>query len=94
VSGETMWAVVRDNLNALLSALHQAGALRGASAADAFQVRCDRTTMTQADVDAGRVIADVRFAAAAPVEQIRVVLALDDAGHLAVAATDGALEAA
>jgi hypothetical protein len=93
-SGEAMWAQVRGRLNTLLAALHQAGALRGASAAEAFQVRCDRTTITQADIDAGRVIADVRFEAAAPVERIRVVLALDDAGHLSVAFADTAREAA
>jgi phage tail sheath protein FI len=88
-----MRAGVRDRLNTLLAALYQAGALRGATAAEAFHVRCDGTTMTQADVDAGRVIADVRFAAAAPVEQIRVVLALDGAGQLVGAAAGNGVEA-
>jgi Bacteriophage tail sheath protein len=93
-SGETMWAQVRDRLNTLLVTLFQAGALRGRSAAEAFRVRCDRTTMTQADIDAGRVIAEVRVEAAAPVEQIRVIIALDDAGRLAAASADVGLEAA
>lgn len=84
VSGESLWARVRDTLTDLLTVLYQAGALRGASPAEAFQVRCDRTTMTQSDIDAGRLIAEVRFEAAAPIEQIRVLLSLDDAGQLSL----------
>lgn len=94
VSGEEMWALVRNQLESVLLTLLRAGALRGASPAEAFRVRCDRTTMTQTDLDAGRVIADVRFTAAAPIEQIRVVIALDDAGRFTAALADVGLEAA
>ena len=94
VSGETLWARVREVLRTLLTGLLQAGALRGASAAEAFRVRCDRTTMTQSDIDAGRLIAHVVFDAAAPIERIRVILELDDAGQLTLSAADNAQEAA
>ena len=67
---------MRAELEALLALFFAEGALRGASAAEAFAVRCDRTTMTQADLDAGRVVAEVAFDAAVPVARIRVVIAL------------------
>ena len=38
-------------------------ALRGASTAEAFDVRCDRSTMSQNDLDNGRVIAQISVAA-------------------------------
>ena len=79
-SGEALWAHVRSELEALLGGLLRAGALGGESAEQGFQVRCDRTTMTQNDTDNGRVIASVQFAAAAPVELIRVTLAMAEGG--------------
>jgi uncharacterized protein len=94
VSGETLWAHVREVLGRLLTGLFQAGALRGASPKEAFRVRCDRTTMTQSDIDAGRLIAHVVFDASAPIEQIRVILSLDDAGQLTLSSADSAQEAA
>jgi hypothetical protein len=83
-SGEGLWARVRTQLELLLLALYQDGALRGSRPTEAFDVRCDRTIMTQSDLDAGRVIAHVRFDAAAPIEQITVVLALDATGGVAL----------
>ncbi len=94
VSGETLWARVREVLRMLLTGLFQSGAFRGASAAEAFRVRCDRTTMTQSDIDAGRLIAHVVFDAAAPIERIRIILALDDAGQLTLSSADSTQEAA
>jgi phage tail sheath protein FI len=46
----------------------QAGAFQGKSAGDAFFVRCDSKTTTQADVDAGRVNILVGFAPLKPAE--------------------------
>jgi hypothetical protein len=75
-SGERLWAAVRQRLNDVLDSLFQAGALRGATPAEAYRVRCDRSTMSQQDLDEGRVVAEVRFEAAIPVETITVSLAL------------------
>ena len=83
VAGEQLWAIVQDNLNTLLLRLYQAGALRGKSPNEAFQVRCDRTTMTPNDLDNGRVIAVVQFAAAIPITQITVVLSISEGGQVA-----------
>lgn len=79
-SGEALWARLRRRLEALLLGMLRDGALRGQTLSDAFQVRCDRTTMTQADLDAGRVVAHVLVQPTAPVERISVVLASGTGG--------------
>jgi hypothetical protein len=73
-NGAEAWAAVRDRVTALMRTFWQAGALRGAAEADAFTVRCDRTTMTQDDLDSGRLIAVLEFAAVASIQRINVVL--------------------
>jgi uncharacterized protein len=79
-SGPEVWRRVEDSLRGLLTGLLREGALRGESAEAAFEVRCDRSTMTQADLDAGRVVARIVIQPAAPVEEITVVLGLDEGG--------------
>ncbi len=79
-----MWGRVREGLQRLLAGLFQYGALRGATAAEAFHVRCDRSTMSQNDLDAGRVIVTVQFQAALPIERITVVLGLHEGGQVSV----------
>jgi phage tail sheath protein FI len=86
-SGPVVWGKLRGRMGVLLSSLYQLGALRGATAADAFAVRCDPSTMTQNDIDAGRAIARVEFQASAPVERISVVLALTDGGQVSLSGT-------
>ncbi len=75
-SGEALWAETRAALTALMERLREAGAFAGAPA---YTVRCGRETMTRADLDAGRVIAEVTFRAAQPIQQVRVSLALGQA---------------
>jgi hypothetical protein len=60
--------------------LWQLDALDGDTISDAFSVRCDRSTMTQNDLDNGRLVAMVSFNAASTVELIRVTLALETSG--------------
>ncbi len=83
-SGEHLWGRLREGLNTLLAGLLRAGALRGATPEDAFYVRCDRSTMSQNDIDGGRVVAQVGFDASIPVERITVVLAMDDGGRISL----------
>jgi phage tail sheath protein FI len=52
------------------------GALAGHNANDAFTVRCDRSTMTQNDVDNGRLMVEISVRPAASIERITVVLNL------------------
>lgn len=83
-SNEALWRMVRESLTQLLTGLYQAGALRGQTPDAAFQVRCDRSTMTQNDIDNGRIIATIQFDAAATIEQITVVLAMDEGGQVSL----------
>jgi hypothetical protein len=79
-NGPLLWGRVRTFLGQLMIRLWQLDALNGATIADAFSVRCDRSTMTQNDLDNGRLVAEVSFNAAATIEVIRVTLALETSG--------------
>jgi hypothetical protein len=81
-NGDVLWRRVRSTLERLLLDLWGSGALDGASSADAFDVRCDRSSMTRADLDAGRVVVRVQFKAATPIQQITVVFAMDEGGQV------------
>jgi hypothetical protein len=48
------------------------GALKGATPAGAFFVRCDRTTMTQGDIDNGRLIMEIGIAPEKPAEFVLI----------------------
>jgi uncharacterized protein len=65
---EPLWARVRGAVEAFLANLWRAGALQGQKLEEAFFVRCDRTTMTQDDVDNGRLIVLVGVAPLEPAE--------------------------
>jgi phage tail sheath protein FI len=75
-SGPSMWNAVRRDFESFFERLRQAGAVDGATIDEAYTVRCDRSTMTQSDIDSGRVIVVISFTAAQPVERITVTLAL------------------
>ncbi|MEL7226209.1 MAG: hypothetical protein AAGL17_15540, partial [Cyanobacteria bacterium J06576_12] len=76
-SGPHLWSQLTESLRSLMNQLFVAGALRGQTAEQAFEVRCDRSTMTQADLDNGRLIARIEFAPTLPVERITVTLTLN-----------------
>lgn len=67
-NGERLWANVRETVSAFLYNEWVNGALLGASAKEAFFVRCDRSTMTQNDLDNGRLICLVGVAVLKPAE--------------------------
>ncbi len=83
-SGPILWKRLRESLERLLAGLWAAGALGGDSAEEAFEVQCDRRTMTQADLDDGRVVCRVSFAAASPIVQITVVFAMEEGGQISL----------
>ena len=80
-NGPALWARVRNGMEDLLLQFWNEGAFAGASPAQAFGVRCDRSTMTQADLDAGRLIAEISLRPAASIERISVVLNLGNAAR-------------
>jgi len=81
-SGPKLWIAIRRDFESFLERLRQAGAVDGETTDEAYLVRCDRTTMTQNDIDAGRVIVAITFTAAEPVERITVTLALGQSAGL------------
>jgi len=67
---ETLWARVRQTVNQFLTAVWKDGALMGTSPEEAFFVKCDRTTMTQDDIDNRRLIVLIGVAPIRPAEFI------------------------
>ena len=54
---EATWTQVRRDAEELFTSLWRAGILLGTRPEEAFFVRCGRDTMTQSDIDAGRLVA-------------------------------------
>jgi phage tail sheath protein FI len=67
-NAEPAWARVRAAVGDFLTGVWRNGALLGTAPDDAFFVRCDRTTMTQADLDAGRLVCLVGITPTRPAE--------------------------
>jgi hypothetical protein len=65
---EPLWALLRKYIDTFLSGLWRNGALSGAKPEQAYFVRCDRSTMTQDDIDNGRLVCLVGLAAIKPAE--------------------------
>ena len=65
---EPLWASVRLNVTGFMSQLHRQGAFQGAAARDAFLVKCDSETTTQADINLGILNILVGFAPVRPAE--------------------------
>lgn len=86
---EETWAAVERQLSAVGLTLFRNGGLRGENPQQAFRVRCDRTTMTQRDIDSGRLIAEVEYRPVAPLELIRVSLALAENREVTLVSSTG-----
>ena len=67
-NGPTLWARVTDSIDSFLNNEFAEGNLLGTSPSDAYFVRCDRTTMTQNDLDNGRLICLIGVALLKPAE--------------------------
>jgi len=65
---EPTWTRVRRSVSNFLTRWWKNGMLLGRSATEAFFVRCDRTSMTQADIDNGRLIMLIGIAPVKPAE--------------------------
>jgi len=67
-NNEMLWARVRQTINQFLTGVWKDGALMGLNQDEAFFVKCDRTTMTQDDIDNGRLIVLIGVAPVKPAE--------------------------
>ncbi len=65
---EKLWARVKQTISQFLTGVWKSGALMGTTAEEAFFVKCDRTTMTQDDIDNGRLIVLIGVAPVKPAE--------------------------
>ena len=67
-----LWAQVRQSVRNFLTQLWRQGSLQGQKPQEAFFVKCDRTTMTQNDIDNGRLICQIGMAVMRPAEFVIV----------------------
>jgi phage tail sheath protein FI len=67
-NNERLWARIVSAITPFLTGLRLSGALMGTKDEDAFKIRCDRTTMTQDDIDNGRLIVIIWLALTKPAE--------------------------
>jgi uncharacterized protein len=75
-NAEPLWARVRRSIVNFLTLVWRNGALEGTKPEEAFFVKCDRTTMTQTDIDQGRLICLVGVAPVKPAEFVIVRIGL------------------
>ncbi len=68
-----LWSSLRANIENFMNGLFRSGAFQGVKASDAYFVRCGKgDTMTQGDIDAGKVIVVIGFAPLKPAEFVIV----------------------
>ncbi len=67
-NNESLWLKLRKTIESFLYDVWRTGALMGKAAEEAFFVRCDRTTMSQGDLDNGRVVCLIGVAPTKPAE--------------------------
>jgi len=67
-NNNSLWARVIQTLSNFLLGIWKSGALMGTSPEEGFFVKCDRSTMTQDDIDNGRLIIIVGIAPTKPAE--------------------------
>ena len=79
--GPDLWTRVRNTITDFLTSEWQAGRLLGATSDQAFYVRCDQTTMTQNDLDNGRLTCVIGVAPVKPAEFVVFNIAQWTAGH-------------
>lgn len=82
-SSEQLWARVKQTVTQFLTGVWKSGALMGTSAGEAFFVRCDRSTMTQDDIDNGRLICVIGIAPVKPAEFVILRIAQWQGGSAA-----------
>ncbi|MEM6847771.1 MAG: hypothetical protein AAF580_06800 [Pseudomonadota bacterium] len=78
-NGPALWRDLRAAMTTLLERIRLSGALAGSGPGDSYTVACGPETMTQADIDDGRLACDITITPAVPVSRIRVRLPMGSA---------------
>jgi uncharacterized protein len=76
LNGPALWAAVSSSIQNFLPSLWQSGALQGATEQAAFSVRCHPFSMTQNDIDKGRLIVIVGVAPLRPAEFVLIQITI------------------
>jgi hypothetical protein len=76
----SLWARVRQSVSNFLTTAWRDGALVGTTPEEAFYVRCDRSTMTQDQIDNGMLIVEVGVAPVKPAEFVVIRIAQSAGG--------------
>jgi phage tail sheath protein FI len=80
-NGEALWSTVRCVVGAFLDTQWRTGALAGSRPADAYFVRCDQSTMTQDDLNEGRLNCVIGVALQRPAEFVIIRIGVWTASH-------------
>jgi len=80
-NGERLWAEMRRTLTNFLTGEFRAGALVSGTSDEAYFVRCDRSTMTQNDLDQGLLVCLIGVAPVRPAEFIDIRIGRWTADH-------------
>jgi uncharacterized protein len=72
---EPLWVAIRTSIESFMLSLFNQGAFQGSSPSQAFQVKCDKSTTTQQDINNGIVNIIVAFAPLKPAEFVIVKIA-------------------
>jgi uncharacterized protein len=72
---EPLWVAIRTSIEAFMLSLFNQGAFQGSTPSQAFQVKCDKSTTTQQDINNGVVNIIVAFAPLKPAEFVIVKIA-------------------
>lgn len=75
-NADPLWARVRRSISNFLTTVWRDGALEGTKREEAYFVKCDRTTMTQTDIDNGRLIVVIGVAPVKPAEFVIIRIGL------------------
>jgi Bacteriophage tail sheath protein len=92
-STPALWEQVRKELSGHLCTLWVTGFLQGVTRKEGFYVRCDQISMTQSDIENGRVICEVGLASVEPAEFVifRISLRLKSYRQVNARHRDGSL---
>ncbi len=71
---EPLWGQIRQTIKGFMQGLFRQGAFQGRSAREAYFIKCDRETTTQADIDRGVVNVVIGFAPVRPAEFVVIKL--------------------
>ncbi|MEI6067235.1 MAG: phage tail sheath C-terminal domain-containing protein [Methylococcaceae bacterium] len=75
-NAEALWGRVRRSISNFLTLVWRNGGLEGTKPEEAYFVNCGRTTMTQTDIDSGRLIVVIGVAPVKPAEYVIIRIGL------------------